>query len=148
MDTELCTELGNGTCHAATIVCDDGTWKMWTKDGPENTEYLYRDCSLTPYKCDDRFDIAKSNKEYRQGRYTQSVYESCTPYSAKNGNKFKCTADENEYDLVGCNGEYHTENNKYCISNYDTIYCTNKPSNSTYYIGYNNYHWNAAWNAA
>ena len=146
LNEELCGQNGMGMCHEAKIVCVDGTWRMWSKDGLENTGYLYRDCSLKAYQCDENFDISLSNYNSRKDDYPHSQYDSCTPYSAKNGNKFECTADDNEYDLVDCDEWYHTEQgtssrNKWCISDDKTVNCTNKPAYSNYNIWYNKYKW-------
>ena len=66
------------------------------------------------------YDVSKTNHD-RYG--SNSEYISCDPYSAKNNNKFQCTKDEIQYDLVGCKTNYHTENNRNCVSDYDEVNC-------------------------
>ena len=107
---------------------------MGTKAGPENTQYLYNDCKLNAYVCNARFDISQANKNSRQSSYPHSEYEACTPYNPSG--RFLCVAQTDKFDLIGCNptDQYHTENNKYCISNSKTVNCTNAPSYSTYEI--------------
>ncbi len=144
--SELCWEDGKGSCQPHVITCNDWKWVLWdTKYGQETNDYWYDDCTLNKYECAWAFDIKKSDKENREAAYPGSKYDWCTPYSAKNGNKFQCTSDENKYDLVDCDDWYHTEQwtssrNKYCISNNKTVDCSNnKPVHSEYYYWYNKY---------
>ena len=118
-----CTEI----CQAEALVCNDGNWRAWTLDGEETTQYPYNYCTLKDKVCEGRYNVEESIvNNYGQN----SVYNHCDPFSG-NG-IFECVKQNTLYELVGCSGNYHTENghesrNKWCISNTKNVNC-DKPS--------------------
>ena len=145
-----CTEI----CQAEALVCNDGNWRAWTLDGEETTQYPYNYCTLKDKVCEGRYNVEESIvNNYGQN----SIYNHCDPFSG-NG-IFECVKQNTLYELVGCSGNYHTENghesrNKWCISNTKNVNCdkpTGKYSGSGRYIDadvevqwqwwWNEWHW-------
>jgi hypothetical protein len=121
--SESC-ENGAGKCECATLVCDD--WK-WKKDGAVTNEYKYTDCVLNDFSCNKtNYNVTEAEKTAHQ---PESIYgESCDSYEGKS-DKVTCEKTQTDYKLTNClNWDretwFHTEDNKFCTSNYDERDCT------------------------
>lgn len=98
---------------------------------------MFNDCSLQPYTCVG-FNLTQT--------WDYGSYNDCDPYAPIS--RFKCTIQPKKYDLVGCDNNYHTENNKYCVKNSKSARCNTagKPSNASYDYSYETIYWRCAWN--
>ena len=99
-------------------------------------QYLYHECDLKNKVCSTGDYNVEQSVVTNSGQH--SIYESCDPYEASG--MFECVKKDTVNKLVGCEAEYHTENNLYCEPNQKEVNCayiTGKYGGSGKYIDAN-----------